>query len=100
MVNIQIQDSCEGFSRDIYRQRCRCFRWTEKQWRSVPPGTILQHDGRVESPLKPEEAPPLTSLAPGKAPWVSAQHSANRLKNQTKRPSQTSPNTLLPYICG
>lgn len=55
---------------------------------------------RVESPLKPEEAPPLTSLAPGKAPWVLAQRFASHLKNQTKTPSQTSPNTLLPYICG
>lgn len=101
MINIQIDDSCEGFWK-IFTDKGvdDASGWQRSSEGPCPKAPSSSVTDWVESPLKPEEAPPLTSLAPGKAPWVLAQRFANHLKNQTKTPSQTSPNALLPYICG
>lgn len=65
MINIQTEDSCEGFLKDIYRQRCRCFRLTEKQWRTVPRGTIPQHDGLGWKPTQTRGSPTTDFNGPG-----------------------------------
>lgn len=112
LQNKQKKNPKQSWSTFRYRTPVRAFKkiftdkgvdasgWQRSSEGPCPRAPSPSMKDQVESPLKPEEAPPLTSLAPGMAPWVLAQSFAEHLKNQTRTPSQTSLNTLLPYICG